>query len=266
MQGAEVSDKILRTEHLTVKYGNTLALYDVSFELEKGALAVIIGPNGAGKSTLIKAILNLVPFEGKVEIFGKPFEKLSREEHLKIGYVPQRMSFSKNIPLTVGEMLALSIAKTPLSSEEKKKRIDTFLKMAHLEDFKNRTIGSLSGGQMQRVLIVRALTFLPEIIFMDEPLAGIDIAGEKTFYEFMDTIHEKFGITIILVSHDVTAVDKLADTVLCLNKKLICYGRPKEVLKEETFHILYGRDAGIFKHKPCPDGGPCELYKEQEVK
>ncbi len=261
-----MSEEILRADHITVKYGNTLALYDVSFSLEKGAFAIIIGPNGAGKSTLIKAILNLVPFEGEVKIFGKPFDKLSCAEHLKIGYVPQRVHFSKNLPLTVGEMLALSIAKTPLSQSEKKRRIETFLKMAHLESFKDRMIGSLSGGQMQRVLIVRALTFLPEIIFMDEPLAGIDIAGEKTFYEFMDTIHQQFGITIILVSHDVTALDKFADVVLCLNKRLVCYGKPKEVLREETFHTLYGHDAGIFKHKPCPEGGPCELYKEQEVK
>ncbi len=258
--------EILKAEHVTVKYGNTVALYDVSFSLEKGTLAVIIGPNGAGKSTLIKAILNLVPFTGKIEIFGKPFPKLSKEEQLKIGYVPQRFNFSKNLPITVREMLELSLAKAPLSKPEKEKRIKTFLKMSHLEKFENSMIGGLSGGQMQRVLIARALTFLPEIIFMDEPLAGIDIAGEKTFYEFMDTIHQEYGITIILVSHDVTALDKFADVVLCLNKRLVCYGNSKEVLTEENFHTLYGSDAGAFRHKPCPKDGPCELYKEQEVK
>ncbi len=261
-----MSEIILSAKHLTVRYGKTTAIYDVSFELERGTLAVIIGPNGAGKSTLIKAILDLVPHEGTAELFGKPVCNLDREEHLKIGYVPQKFGFSKNLPITVEEILELSLSKTPLGAAEKKKRIDTFLRMAHLQNMRHEMIGNLSGGQMQRVLIARALTFLPEIVFMDEPLAGIDISGEKTFYEFIDTIHSEYGITIILVSHDVTVLDKFADTVLCLNKKLICYGSPKEVLSEQHLHTLYGHDIGAFKHKPCPENGPCELYKDQEVK
>ncbi len=257
---------ILSVKHLTVKYGNTTAIYDISFELKRGALVMVIGPNGAGKSTLIKATLNLVPHNGEVKLFEKPITQLTRTEHLKIGYVPQRFNFSKNLPITVQEILELSLAKTPLSQAERERRIETFLKMAHLAKMRNELIGNLSGGQMQRVLIARALTFLPEIIFMDEPLAGIDIAGEKTFYEFMDTIHTRYKITIILVSHDVTVVDKFADTVLCLNKRLVCGGNPRDVLSEQNLKKLYGHDTGTFRHKPCPTNGPCELYKEQEVK
>jgi ABC-type Mn2+/Zn2+ transport system ATPase subunit len=257
---------VIDVKNLTVKYENTIALYDVNFSINKGTLAIIIGPNGAGKSTLIKAILNLVPFQGEVKIFGKPFNKLTKEEHLKIGYVPQKFHFNKILPITVNEIMHLSFAKVPIEKQEKEKRIEKFLKMAHLEKFRNHRIGELSGGQMQRVLIARALTFLPEIILMDEPLAGIDVAGEKTFYEFIDSIHKNFGITIMLVSHDVTSVDKYADIVLCLNKRLVCYGKPGEVLTETNFHKLYGSDMGAFRHKPCPKDGPCELYKEQEVK
>ncbi len=261
-----MSETILAVNHLTVKYQNTIALYDVSFKLQRGTLAVIIGPNGAGKSSLIKAVLNLIPYKGKVEIFGKTISKLTKMEHLEIGYVPQKFNFSKNLPITVEEILQLSLSKTPLTKIEKKKRINTFLKMSHLESMRKEMIGNLSGGQIQRVLIVRALTFLPKIIFMDEPLAGIDIAGEKTFYEFMDTIHKEYNITIVLVSHDVTILDKFADTVLCLNKKLICGGSPADVLSEQNLQSLYGHDVSAFKHKPCPEEGPCELYKEQEIK
>jgi len=257
---------VIEVKNLTVKYENTVALYDVSFSIEKGTLAIVIGPNGAGKSTLIKSILNLVPFEGEVKIFGKPFNKLSKEEHLKIGYVPQKFNFPKSLPITVNEIMHFSFAKIPISKSEKEERIEKFLNMAHLEKLKNYKIGDLSGGQMQRVLIARALMFLPEIILMDEPLAGIDVAGEKTFYEFIDSIHQRFGITIVLVSHDVTSVDKYADLVLCLNKRLVCYGKPEEVLTEKNFHELYGQDMSAFRHKPCPKDGPCELYKEQEVK
>ncbi len=261
-----MNETILSVRHLTVKYNNTIALYDVSVKIKRGVLAVVIGPNGAGKSTLIKAVLNLVPYTGSTEIFGKPVSKLTKAEHLKIGYVPQKFNFSKNLPITVKEVLQLSLEKTPLEKTERKKRIDTFLRMAHLENMQNEMIGNLSGGQMQRVLIARALTFLPKIMFMDEPLAGIDIAGEKTFYEFMDTIHKQYGITIILISHDVTILDKFADTVLCLNKKLVCSGSPTDVLNEQKLQSLYGHDIGAFKHKPCPENGPCELYKEQEIK
>jgi zinc transport system ATP-binding protein len=261
-----MSDTILSVDNLTVKYGSTTALYDLTFKLKKGSLAVVIGPNGAGKSSLIKAVLNLVPHTGNVEIFEKPVKKLTKADHIKIGYVPQKFNFSKNLPITVQEILELSLSKIPLSKIDKKRRIDTFLEMAHLKKMRNEMIGNLSGGQMQRVLIARALTFLPEIIFMDEPLAGIDIAGEKTFYEFMDAINTQYGITIILVSHDVTIIDRFADTVLCLNKRLICWGNPREVLSEQNLKALYGHDVGVFKHKPCPENGPCELYKEQKVK
>jgi len=256
---------ILSVKNVTVKYRDFIALYNASFGLNRGELAIIIGPNGAGKTTLLKAILGLIPYKGKVEIFGKPVSKLSREEHMKIGYVPQHFSFSKKIPITVEEVMLLPMVKTTLSRQERIKRVDTFLKMGHMEHLKHIRIGELSGGQIQRVLMARALAFTPEIVFFDEPLAGIDIAGEKTFYEFIDAIHIDYKITIVLVSHDVTVVDKFADKVICVNKKIVCYGRPQEVFSEDKLSELYGHDVGAFHHKPCPEGGPCELFKKQEI-
>jgi len=254
---------ILSVKNLSVRYQGFEAVSNISFDLNRGDIAIIIGPNGAGKTTLLKAILDLLPHEGEVKIFGKDINEISREERTRIGYVPQKVDIIKNFPVTVKELLGLSIKKIYTNKEEGKDKIAKYLDLLHISHLADRVVGELSGGQQQRFLIARALIFSPEILFLDEPFAGIDIKGEQTFYDFITYMNKEYGITSLLVSHDVTVVEKIANKVICLNRTLICEGKPDEVLSEEKFEELYGKEAGIFKHKFCKEGEPCEFYKER---
>ncbi len=250
--------KILEVRNVSVEFGKRKILENINFKLDRGEFLIIIGPNGAGKSTLLKAILGLIPFKGEILIFGKDIRKLTRKERERIGYVPQKFLHEREFPITVEELINLSIGKM----ERREEIVDNFLSLLGIDNLRKKLIGELSGGQLQRVFIARALVRSPEILIMDEPLSGIDISGEKTFYELVNFLHRELKISIILVSHDVTVVDKLADKVLCLNRRVICFGKPREVLTEKSLESLYGKEMGIFKHKPCPEDGPCKLFVE----
>jgi zinc transport system ATP-binding protein len=258
-----MNNNVLMVKNLSVKYQDFEALSNISFELIKGDIAIIIGPNGAGKTTLLKAILDLLPHEGEIRILGKKISEIGRKERTRIGYVPQKVDIVKNFPVTVKELLELSIKKVYPQSRERDRKIEQYLDLIHISHLANKGIGELSGGQQQRFLIVRALVLAPEILLLDEPVAGIDITGEQTFYEFLTYINKQYGITILLVSHDVTVVEKIANKVICINRALICYGKPDEVFSEEKFRELYGSDAVIYKHKFCKEGEPCEFYKDR---
>ncbi len=257
-------DSAISVKNFSVQFGNFTALSDVSFEINKGEIAIIIGPNGAGKTTLIKAILGLIPHNGEAQILGKSAREMSKSDWTRVGYVPQTIDLPKNFPFTVDELLKFSTSKALISEKDKHARLEQFSSLEHIGDLRQKLIGELSGGQIQRVLIARSLMFLPDVMLLDEPLAGIDMAGERTFYEFIYFVREKYGITFLLISHDVTVVSKIADKVLCLNKKLFCYGQPSEVLTEDKIKELYGSHFGVFAHKTCPKDGPCNLYKEVE--
>lgn len=256
----------IEVENLGVTFDGFNALKDVSFSIEKGEIAIVIGPNGAGKTTLIKAILGLLDFEGSVRILGKKPNEMAKADWAKIGYVPQKFDIPKNFPVTVKELLDYSLNTSNYTTDTRKRRLAEFIKLEHIEKLQNKIIGDISGGELQRVLIARALMFLPDIVFLDEPLAGIDVVGEKTFYEFISFIRTEYKITFMLVSHDVTVVSRLADKVLGINKKLLFFGKPEEVLSEDRLKDVYGSNIGIFKHSHCPEEGPCDLYKEQDIK
>jgi zinc transport system ATP-binding protein len=257
-----MAETAISVNELSVSFQNFDVLSGVSFEIERGEIAIIIGPNGAGKTTLIKAILGLLPHSGTAMILGKSTREMNKSDWAKVGYVPQAIELPRDFPFTVDELLKYSQSKNPIPEKERKLRLEKFSSLEHIKDLRHKMIGELSGGQMQRVLIARSLIFLPDVMFLDEPLAGIDIEGENTFYEFIDKVRNEYGITFLLISHDVTVVSKIADKVLCLNKKLFCYGEPALVLTEDKIKELYGANFGVFKHKTCPEDGPCNLYKE----
>jgi len=251
---------ILEVKNLTVSFNGFKPLHDVSFEVQEGQFAVVLGPNGAGKTTLLKAILGLVPYEGSVKIFGKDTELLTKDERVRISYVPQRFEGVKNLPLTVYEFFEIS-------SEDKgnlKDRINEFASVGDVKRLLSKKISELSGGELQRVLIVRALLSKPKLMLFDEPFSGVDKIGERAFYEFLNYLKETYNVTIILVSHDVYNITKIADVAICINRKLICFGPPESVFFEENFEIIFGKDVSTYKHKICKEGGPCEFYKEDE--
>jgi ABC-type Mn2+/Zn2+ transport system ATPase subunit len=220
------------------------AVEEVSFALEEGQIAILIGPNGSGKSTLLKAILGLVPFTGDVRVFGAPAAGARRQ----IGYVPQRLAFDLTLPLTVREAVRMPLlgARGP----EVDAAFDHFAEALGIADLLDRSLGTLSGGQLKRALLARAMVTSPRLLLLDEPEAGIDVGGEQTLYELLVRLVSHHRLTALICSHELDLVFRYADQVLCLNRRLACVGRPAEVLTAEALASLYGPSTVLYRHRP----------------
>lgn len=230
----------IEVNNLSFSYEKEPILQDVSFEIPKGGIAAIIGPNGSGKTTLLKILLGFfAPQKGRVLVFGKSPSKI-RE---KVGYVPQRFAFDRSFPITVLEFLKMSC---PSCLE---KKIEEYLSHLGVQAIPQERLGSLSGGQLQRVLVVRAMLHDPEVLYLDEPAAGIDIGGEHDFYQMIRHIHQDHGTTVVMVSHEIDVVQGFASQVICVNRKLVCSGTPEQVLTPEVLRELYGREAAVYHHE-----------------
>lgn len=237
----EKNRTVIKTKELSVSYGNIMALDSISVEIREGEFVVVIGPNGSGKSTFMRAILGLMPFEGSVSVLGKTIDKVLEN----VGYVPQRFDFDRTFPMTVQEFLNLS-----LHSKESK-YMDTVLDDVEMTQHKDKLLGELSGGQLQRVLIARALINEPKILFLDEPTASIDIEGEKDFFELLEHQQKKHGVTIVMISHEMDIVYKHATQSICLNKKLLCSGPPRKTITQDVLEQLYTHAVGVHPHERC---------------
>ncbi len=242
----------LNVENLCVKADDRHLIENITFSVEEGKIVAIIGPNGAGKTTLIKAILGLIPYEtGSVHLFGRPFRLKS--SYIRVGYVPQQLEFDRTFPLTVSELLRFSVPPLYLLPFLKKKReereyIGRQLKTVGAQDLRDRTVGSLSGGELQRVMIAKAIVNEPRILFLDEPASGVDIEGQERFYDLVKRLNKERGLTVILISHDLNVVYRFADEVLCINRRLVCTGRPEEALTDEVIKSVYGEMMGAYIH------------------
>ncbi|MEW6602060.1 MAG: metal ABC transporter ATP-binding protein [Nitrospirota bacterium] len=245
----------LQVENLCVKADNRHLIENITFSVEDGKIIAIIGPNGAGKTTLIKAILGLVPYEtGKVSLFGRPFR--NSHSDLKVGYVPQRLEFDRTIPLTVSELLGFTLPPVYtipfLKRKGTREHIDGLLNVVGAQALAQRSIGSLSGGELQRVMIAKAIVNDPKILFLDEPASGVDIEGQERFHDLIKRLNREKGLTVILISHDLNVVYRYSDKVLCMNRKLICTGSPEETLTDEVIKSMYGEMMGAYIHS-CHD-------------
>lgn len=233
--------QVLTVEGLRVCFGSICVLENIDFDLAKGEFLMVLGPNGAGKSVLMKAILGLLDFEGKVQIFGKEIDSV-REY---IGYVPQYVDFDRSFPITLEEVVGLGLVGQKVSNA--RARVDEIIDLVGLSDKKRAFFGSLSGGQMRRALLARALVKKPKLLFLDEPLAGVDVLGEMSFYEMMDEWHKKLHLTTVMISHDYDLVGKIATKILCINRSKLCFGG-LEQLTTENFHKTFGKDLTLHKH------------------
>lgn len=226
--------KILEVKNLYISINGSRILEDINFDVEKGEVLAIIGPNGAGKTVLLKSLIGLQPYSGTIRW----------AEGIRTGYVPQRMDIETDVPLTVREFFYLR------GSSVTDAKIKETLDFVQLESgLLKRGFGEISIGQRQRVLVAWAVLGNPNVLLFDEPTADIDIAGQESIYKMLYHLQKNLGLTVILVSHDLNVVYRHAGTVLCLNRKNLCYGPPNEVLTTEQLQTLYGGEKAFFQHK-----------------
>ena len=229
-----------KINHIEVTLGRDIILKDVNIHVHCGQLTIIIGRNGAGKSTLLKAILGEVPHTGDITFVD---QKDNLTKRIKIGYVPQKINIEKHMPTTVYDMFASCICYTPVFLKKDKKiyqEIKEHLKIFGADSLIDKSIGDLSGGELQRVLISIATKPTPNLLILDEPVSGIDRNGITEFYQIISKLKTEYDMSIILVSHDLELANKYADKVILLDREVIKEGTPHEVFNSLEFKNRFG--------------------------
>jgi zinc transport system ATP-binding protein len=236
---------LLKLENAGFSKNNKWLVKGVSLEVRQGEIVTLIGPNGSGKSTTAKIALGIYKeIEGKVNKFTN-----------KIGYVPQKISIDWTLPIRVIDFMSLT-------EEPTDEQINIALNLTGVEHLKNKSLGNLSGGEFQRVLIARAIAKQPDFLVLDEPVQGVDFKGEIALYELIKKISEELNCGILLISHDLHVVMAATDFVVCLNGHVCCSGTPQVVAKNDEYKELFGDRAStilsIYEHKHdhthSPDG------------
>ncbi|GAB4163361.1 MAG: zinc ABC transporter ATP-binding protein ZnuC [Planctomycetota bacterium] len=236
----------VRVRNLEIAFGNRKAIENASFDIPEGGITALIGPNGGGKTSLLKAMLKLVPYSGEITFFP---DRGNRS--FSVGYIPQYMDIERENPIRVMEFLLLTLQRTPLWLFRRKSLCDralSALEEVGASSIASSPIGKLSGGEMQRVLLAKVLLDKPDIVLMDEPMSGIDIAGEELFCALIDKMQERMHCTVVIVSHDLSVVQHHATDVICVNRSIRCNGATTSVLTESNLQMLYGPKSGLVKH------------------
>jgi zinc transport system ATP-binding protein len=219
---------------LSLRSGSTPILDHVDFQVAAKEIVVLIGPNGSGKTTLLKALLGLAPAKGAIV----------RKPGLRIGYVPQNFARDRSLPMTVGRFARLFADRAA---------VDAALERVGIAAIADHQLATLSGGELARVMLARAIAAKPELLILDEPLAGVDVAGEAALYHLIAQIREEIGCGVVLVSHDLHVVMAQADRVVCLNGHVCCEGKAEQVVRDPAFAQLFGpRVAGelaLYAHR-----------------
>jgi zinc transport system ATP-binding protein len=241
-QNLFIPQSIVAVKDLSVMRGEYLAVDNVSFDLLPGTHTAIIGPNGAGKSTLIKTILGLVAKRsGEIKLFNCSGRQLNRFK-TEIGYIPQKFPFDRTFPLTVSELVGLGLNTKQwwYSNQRKRGIIQQALEQVHLSKQAKQKIGTLSGGELKRVLLAYCLVVPRRLLVLDEALAGVDATGEMEFAALLNNLKQEHNWTILEVSHDLDLVSKYCDSVICLNRRLLYQGSPQTTLTPENLLQIYG--------------------------
>lgn len=239
-------ESVIDIQNVSVTRGGVKILIDVNATIYADEITAVIGPNGAGKTTLLAAILGLIPYEGTIRFF----PERENSSPPSIGYVPQRLDFDRGTPITVADFLSLSIQRRPLwFGLGKKKAIREELEKIEAAHLEKRMLGTLSGGEFQRVLLALALQVEPDILLLDEPAAGVDVAGEELFCDLLSNLQQEGNFTLVLVSHDLSVVSSHAERVLCLNRTVSCSGKTAEILTSDNLDRLYGGHYSVYHHE-----------------
>ena len=224
----------LKIEHLSVRIGGEAILDDINLHMHCGQIVALIGPNGAGKSTLIRAILGQREYEGKITFHSAD----GKQTRLRIGYVPQSPAFDPADPISVLDLFTCCIAKRPAflrPGKALREKVLECLSRVHGEGLVDKRVGTLSGGELQRVLLALALEPMPNMLILDEPLSGVDVEGMELLMDMLDEIRKTYDLSILMTTHDFSMLGRYADRVVLLREKILCKGTPLEVLNSDEF-------------------------------
>jgi len=226
---------LLTLENVGISFGGRRVLDNVSFSVARGEIVTLIGPNGAGKSTLMKIALGLLqPDSGQVR----------RAPGIVLGYMPQKIMIEDILPLTVRHFLMLRPGTRPVEAEE----VMALVRIAHVAD---SPVQRISGGEMQRVLMARALLGNPALIVLDEPVQGVDITGQEELYRLISRIRHDKGCGVLMISHDLHMVMAGTDRVICLNRHICCSGPPENIQDHPEYQAMLGlqtREIALYTH------------------
>lgn len=236
-----MKDPIVQMEHVSVAYQNLVALNDINLDIYKGEYIGIFGPNGSGKTTLLKTILGLIkPINGIIKLFG---ESNSNRSRAKIGYVPQNPSANRSFPATVLDVVEMGLyGKVGFMKPLKEKHAERAAKAlhdVHLGHYRNRPIGHLSGGELQKVMVARALVSEPEIILLDEPTSNLDFMMTKDLMEILEELNKKYAITIICIHHHLEILRPYISRLLLINRRIVYDGPPEMEEVDKTINSIF---------------------------
>lgn len=233
-----MNDKLLEVKDISVQYGKMIALEHISFELKANDYLAIVGPNGSGKTTLMRAILGLVDISSGVFKFSSDFSMS------QIGYLPQKgLNNDKHFPASVYEIIMTGLSREALKNKNVPTEIHQLSRRLGIEDLLKKRIGYLSGGQQQRVMLARALINHPKLLILDEPTSALDPTIREEFYQLIKTLHDDDGVSIILISHDLTSVSLYASHILYLDQHVVYFGPSTELCQSEELMFQIGPQA-----------------------
>ncbi len=218
-----MSHDLISANHISLKHNGKNVLDDVSFALKAGEFITLIGPNGAGKSSLIKVLLGLIKADSGL---------VKKSKNIRLGYTPQKFTINEFIPICVLDFLKLN------QKIDAQFLTDTAI-LTGVESLLKNSLKSLSGGELQRVLLTRALLKKPNVLVLDEPAQNLDVDGQMHLYKLIQDIHQKQGCAVLMVSHDLHRVMKESTQVLCLYHHICCIGKPESILKDAQFNDLF---------------------------
>ena len=247
MHGGACGDSCcLRVQDLTVTIGNEIILKDVNLHVHCGELVALIGPNGAGKSTLLKAILGQREHQGVI-VFSAPGQ---RGRKPIIGYVPQSPSFDPADPISVADLFSCCMSRRPAflgQSKAMRRKILDCLDRVHGKDLIDKRVGTLSGGELLRVLLALALEPIPNILILDEPLSGVDVEGQTGLMDMLDELRDTYDLSILMTTHDFSLLDRYFDQVVLIDRGIAAKGTAREVLDSPEFRAVFHREGGDAK-------------------
>ena len=237
----------LRLQDVSVTIGNQQIVKNVSMHVHCGELVALIGPNGAGKSTILKAILGQQNHEGVIA-FSAPGYR--HRKGPRIGYVPQSPAFDPGDPITVADLFACCMSRRPAFlglGKDLRKTVEECLARVHGESLLHKRIGTLSGGELQRVLLALALEPMPNILILDEPMSGVDATGNAQLMDMLDELRSKYDLSVLMTTHDFGMLSTYADQVVLIDGSVLACGSAEEVLGSEAFQNVFHSKGGELR-------------------